>query len=320
MGFIGKLKNIFYDVEEVEVPDEGDNKPKPVETVTKVEEITPKREVSNREASTESINTEKSANNYSERELFQQKKAFPFPIFDDEEEKEESKPKTRNNILNIEPTSASRTINNEETYERERVREPEHNRYEEHYPQRPQAKPKESPYKFDDANSSKKTFKPTPVISPVYGILDKNYTKEEIVENIHNKKKTQVKSGNVDYVRNKAYGTNTHDLESTLSKINNEVAESVNNLSKEINEITKSDTSDDLSDLLNKIESKDNDITIGDAQKMYDEHKTLRDIRETDEFEEKSKYEEEPEDEKVDNTLEHDLFNLIDSMYESKED
>ena len=63
-------------------------------------------------------------------------------------------------------------------------------------------------------------FKPTPIISPVYGILDKNYKKEDI-----STKKRSVslddyyakpKSLTVDDIRNKAYGTLEDDLESTL--------------------------------------------------------------------------------------------------------
>lgn len=292
MGFMGKLKNIFYDVEEVEIPDENTN-----EGNAKVEQIVPKREVSNRMSSTESIKEEKTDNNYNERELFQQKKSFPFPIFDDEEEA--PKPQTRNNILDIEPAGARNvnTMSSTSTVSRE----PE-KKYEDYYSQRVQTKPKESAYKIESPTEQKKNFKPTPVISPVYGILDKNYTKDEIKENVESKKKVQTKSSNVDYVRNKAYGmTAEHNLETTLSKINSEVAESVNSLSREIDNLTEN-RGDDLSDLLSKIENK-NDITIEEAQKMYEENE-----------------EPEIEEDKVDNTLEHDLFNLIDSMYDNKED
>ena len=43
--------------------------------------------------------------------------------------------------------------------------------------------------KATTAKSEEKKFKPTPIISPVYGILDKNYHKEDIV----NKKNTEFK-------------------------------------------------------------------------------------------------------------------------------
>ena len=64
------------------------------------------------------------------------------------------------------------------------------------------------------------TFKPTPIISPIYGVLDKNYKKEDITT----RKRTvtldeyysRPKSLSVDDIRNKAYGTLEDDLESTL--------------------------------------------------------------------------------------------------------
>ena len=54
----------------------------------------------------------------------------------------------------------------------------------------------------------KGAFRPSPIISPIYGILDKNYRKEDIVA----KKETRIISNsprphaNVDDIRNKAYG------------------------------------------------------------------------------------------------------------------
>ena len=61
----------------------------------------------------------------------------------------------------------------------------------------------------------KKIFKPTPIISPVYGVLDKNYHKEDITS------KRQVSLSDtarlsIDDVRKKAYGTLEDDLENTM--------------------------------------------------------------------------------------------------------
>ena len=65
-----------------------------------------------------------------------------------------------------------------------------------------------------EKEETKKVFKPTPIISPVYGVLDKNYTKEDITtkqktNTISNKKTNEV---NIDSVRNKAYGTLEEEL------------------------------------------------------------------------------------------------------------
>jgi len=60
----------------------------------------------------------------------------------------------------------------------------------------------------------KKNFKPTPIISPVYGILNKNYHKEDIVS--RNEVRVEPTESSIDIIRNKAYGTLEDELENTL--------------------------------------------------------------------------------------------------------
>ena len=64
----------------------------------------------------------------------------------------------------------------------------------------------------------KKVFKPTPIISPVYGVLDKNYHKEDIVSRNDARSSVVVSDvePSVDSIRNKAYGTLEDELENTL--------------------------------------------------------------------------------------------------------
>lgn len=82
--------------------------------------------------------------------------------------------------------------------------------------------PKEKhPYGIDESNKNlvqeygkayekkddRTGFKPSPIISPIYGVLDKNYKKEDVVQKnpkVSNYSKDSLK---VDNVRNKAYGT-----------------------------------------------------------------------------------------------------------------
>ena len=54
----------------------------------------------------------------------------------------------------------------------------------------------------------KNYFKPSPIISPIYGILDKNYRKEDVVskKEIHITSSYAKSNMNVDDIRNKAYG------------------------------------------------------------------------------------------------------------------
>ena len=69
-----------------------------------------------------------------------------------------------------------------------------------------------------EPKEEKKQFKPTPIISPVYGILDKNYHKEDIKtkNNTTNNTYYNHKDISIDDIRKKAYGTLEDDLEITL--------------------------------------------------------------------------------------------------------
>ena len=57
-------------------------------------------------------------------------------------------------------------------------------------------------------------FKPSPIISPIYGILDKNYKKEDVVPKKEVRLTSTYSRGkvSVDDVRNKAYGTVSDDI------------------------------------------------------------------------------------------------------------
>ena len=68
-------------------------------------------------------------------------------------------------------------------------------------------------------NIEKRHFKPTPIISPVYGVLDKNYSKEDITTKTKEVEKTNT-SITLDDVRKKAYGTLEDDLETTMVNVN----------------------------------------------------------------------------------------------------
>ena len=61
----------------------------------------------------------------------------------------------------------------------------------------------------------KKVFKPTPIVSPVYGILDKNYTKEDITTK--RREEASRKISDIDLVRNKAYGTLEDEIVDSLN-------------------------------------------------------------------------------------------------------
>lgn len=108
----------------------------------------------------------------SDRDLIDTNQNFKFPIIFEEEDFKEEKKKSRSiNVLERENTK----------YETEIKR---------------------------DIKSQKKTFKPSPVISPVYGVLDKNYTKDEISSK-NGLLSDYSDKVDIDSVINKAYGNPT---------------------------------------------------------------------------------------------------------------
>lgn len=300
MGLFGKIKNIFYDEEIVDVPEEPKSVEKP-----KIEEVKVEKKVEPIKRETPVINTTPT---YSEREIFTREttNTFKFPMLDEEEVKPA---RTRVNALE----SARMEKKKEET---EKARTDKY----------------KDLFKENTTTSSKpdRVFKPSPVISPVYGVLDKNYTREEIIERQENiTRTTNPKDMNYDAVRRKAYGTLEDELESTLSKLSEpEIHEKVEK------PVTKEEEKS-IEDLLNEIEGNRN-MSIGDIEEKIkdkmeeEEEKSISDDEFLKEFMARtSKKEEETikeekattkeEDVDADKTLEHDLFNLIDSMYEDKE-
>ena len=300
MGLFGKIKNIFYDEEIVDVPEEPKSVEKP-----KIEEVKVEKKVEPIKRETPVINTTPT---YSEREIFTREttNTFKFPMLDEEEVKPV---RTRVNALE----SARMEKKKEET---EKARTDKY----------------KDLFKENTTTSSKpdRIFKPSPVISPVYGVLDKNYTREEIIERQENiTRTTNPKDMNYDAVRRKAYGTLEDELENTLSKLSEpEIHEKVEK------PVTKEEEKS-IEDLLNEIEGNRN-MSIGDIEEKIkdkieeEEEESISDDEFLKEFMSRtSKKEEETikeekattkeEDVDADKTLEHDLFNLIDSMYEDKE-
>ena len=79
----------------------------------------------------------------------------------------------------------------------------------------------------------KPKFKASPVISPVYGVLDKNYTKEEVREKSEEKNVMKRPSKKVDFetVRKKAFGNLADDIKDNLMCENCELYKEVKKIS-----------------------------------------------------------------------------------------
>lgn len=278
MGVFSKLKNIFYDEVEVDEPSTEIKIDKPTK-----KEVVEKPRVEEikvvrqevREPEKKEEVKRKEPTN-NERDLFRSERTFNFTQFDDDEDEINLPP--RRNVLERE----KRTVKQE-------VKEP--------------------------VVEQPKVFKPSPVISPIYGILDKDYKKEEITAKKVEVKETPLSANTVNYdtVRRKAYGTLEDDLEDTLNKMNkltpNDIQAEVQKIDNDVNKLEE--RSNKIEDLITKIESSpemNKNVSVGELEDRV----KLENFDDTTELSNDKTM--------TDSTLEHDLFNLIDSMYDDKED
>ena len=125
----------------------------------------------------------------------------------------------------------------------------------------------------------KKIFKPTPIISPVYGILDKNYHKEDIVSRTDTKPLKDSNESPIDTIRNKAYGTLEDELENTLFGSNSilfKKEEPEEKLEvKEVDDDILSDLTDDIGKELDELLVKKEKTTKKEDKKELEDDEDL---------------------------------------------
>ena len=276
MGLVSKLKNILFEEEEVEIPVIEKKEKKP-EVVREYKELPKKEEVKvtnyqnydhlepviQQEAKMEEkVRFHTDSETVSEREIFKSEKTFNFPAFD-EEEFDSFVPKKRST----------------------NVMEHERKKQEKRVEYKPEYRKDYKDYKKPEETKEVKRFKPSPIISPVYGILDKNYTPDEITTRTE---ATPTRSLDVDMVRKKAFGPKE---EKVVEKI--DVKEEEILVDKALEE--KMEKARTIDELLK--DSSDEVIDINDA---IDEEidKSFSDVRDLDEdeFEESSRQEEKHEE------------------------
>ena len=130
-----------------------------------------------------------------QEEVKEEKEEFNFPFFDDDDFNDT----IQRPIIKEEKKEEKRDVHKKRSYERKPVREV-----------------------YSPPKEEKKVFKPTPIISPVYGILDKNYQKDDIKTKATKPRSYyNPKEATIDEIRNKAYGTLEEDIETTLFGRNN---------------------------------------------------------------------------------------------------
>lgn len=294
MGLLNKIKGILF--EEVE-EDEVVSAPKSEEKKPIAEKIEPQRKVEEPvEKSVPKVTApvkETKTENLNERDLFKSDNISPFFDFDEEE------------FSNMSRVQKPKTTNVMEYERKKRVEK-----------------------RYDMGNFSKiertevvekKKFKPSPIISPVYGILNEDYKPEDIKSKTDNVVNTGL---DFNSVRKKAFGEETlgepeatYYEESVTVKVKENEEEKQQKV-KTIDELLE-DTSDVTIDVdeKNSVEDK-NDIKATDEVADYEridkdlEEVTAKcDVNKT----EMRKVED-------DDTLENDLFDLIDSMYDNREE
>lgn len=294
MGLLNKIKGILF--EEVE-EDEVVSTPKSEEKKPIAEKIEPQRKVEEPvEKSVPKVTApvkETKTENLNERDLFKSDNISPFFDFDEEE------------FSNMSRVQKPKTTNVMEYERKKRVEK-----------------------RYDMGNFSKiertevvekKKFKPSPIISPVYGILNEDYKPEDIKSKTDNVVNTGL---DFNSVRKKAFGEETlgepeatYYEESVTVKVKENEEEKQQKV-KTIDELLE-DTSDVTIDVDEKNSVKDkNDIKATDEVADYEridkdlEEVTAKcDVNKT----EMRKVED-------DDTLENDLFDLIDSMYDNREE
>lgn len=216
MGLLDKLKDLFIDeiTEDNEVELEEENKQvyeQPKDVLPKVMRDTIKADeeeqskTSKLDLKLENVPTEPVMPKQEKKENASK---FTFPIdFEDD-----YVPKRSNNV-------------NVLAVEKEKIKEKKEKTVE---------TPKTSTlYPKKEVPKEKPKFKASPVISPVYGILDKNYKKEEVTVKEDNEVAMKRPSKKVDFetVRKKAFGNLTDDLRDSLMCENCELYKEVKRIS-----------------------------------------------------------------------------------------
>lgn len=273
MSLVKKIKDILFEEEEITEPIKVVNE-EPVKQAPPVREY--------REPVTPVIEpvVPKAPEVTSEHELFKTDNSFKFPDFD-EEEFQQSMPKRQS------PTNVLE-------YERKKVNERrEQSRFE-------RIEPKEA--------IEKRKFKPSPIISPVYGVLNQDYTPDDV----KNRDDIDSLTLNLDEVRKRAFEPEEILIEPEEPKAELKEEPLVTFLDEEsIDSNLKS-----IDDLLSS--AADEEISLEDELEIPKDNSIEAITEELDNYELEPEIKEETN--KLDETLENDLFELIDSMYETREE
>lgn len=162
------------------------------------------------------------------------------------------------------------------------------------------------------ASRDRHSFKPSPIISPVYGVLDKNYKKEDIIRREEKRTYTTSKEMTIDEIRKKAFGTLEDEIDMNLNK-EPEKADNLVDINSFDNDTLENDIFEEMEndDAKNVVtDTLEDDVMLGNVETFDLE----------DELEKNNSEEENLNNTEGEQLDESDLFNLIDSMYEKRDE
>lgn len=285
---LNKMKNFLFDDEEVEEPvvKKSKKKEKKVEFVEEYEEEN-KSAVNDFEDYFEDISESKEEMIIPQSRV--EKQEFKIPEFNDEDFMvETTKPKSI--IEDVKPV----------------VKE-------------------EKPILYQGSRKRKeetKRFKPSPIISPIYGLLDEkgnrvSEDKETVANMLNNKEEVSI-----DDVRKKAYGSLDDEIEDTLKRLSSKTIEEAEKelevKEEKLSRTKKPIKEDKKTEVFSSVEIEtedDDDMILPNVNFKEIDVDTETKVKSTKKKKEETKKEIEVDDEDDDDTKEQDLFNLIDTMY-----
>ena len=300
MKLLDKLKNVFF--EEVEEDDDEElpqTFAKKIEIPKKTHELTKLSQKEKDVSGKNSEEIEEEKNNIIEKSVTEEpKEEKDFPMMfdesdfleDDMEEKVENQPKE--------------AIYRRENRKNNDVKELYQGKKDVSYIESVNNK---SSYSYTKSYYEEKEttgFRPSPIISPIYGILDKNYRKEEVITKRETRVTSSYRKPDLDSIRNKAFGSD--EEKKVESRKNKEVKD------KEEANTTK------IYDV-NSNKPQVNRVTLADADEYYNDLGLAYNVDYSDASRNTSRSLKYNPKDKKNNNVDDNLFDLIDSMY-NKED
>lgn len=269
MSLVKKLKEILFEEEE--------ELTQPVKIREEVkEEAPPVIKVENEKIEEKPIQKDVT----SEREMFRTNNSFQFPDFDEEEFSSMARPRPKSNVLEYERKKTVEKRTDYGRYERVETRE----------------------------YTEKKKFKPSPIISPVYGILNQDYKAEDIVD-----KKDKASNIDIETVRKKAFEVPEIEKEEVPTIDEPVVTFFEEKDTIKLKEMPSTEEFKSIDDLL---EEASDEISLEDTLEIP----KTNNLDAIEEELEKLDTEERSTHKDLEDTLDNDLFELIDSMYDDREE